>query len=226
MITPAEYTIITEVCHNLCRDRALVGDLIQEITLAWCEVNEDKQKRVRDTGSFKWWTIKTTKNQWHSVSSPFYGKYRKNQTKEWDPDVLIPEEVYDHEGDEMLALLEKHVNTLFPSEYNIIQSYYIHGMTIMQICHRFGVDKNFVWNMIKRVGRSIKRKMEWDLYGWNKEQMSELVVDFIGRKKLKIEERQIILDVHNYVHKERFNNVYDKEEINKILSRVAKTLKI
>lgn len=226
MITKAEYTIITEICHNLCKDRGLVDDLIQEITIAWCEVNEDKQRKVRETDSFKWWTIRTTKNQWHSVSSPFYTKYRKNMSIEFNPDMPVEDTEYNYEADETLSLLDKHINNLFPSEYNIIQSYYMHGMTIMQICHRFDVDKNFVWNTIKRVGRSIKRKMEWDLYGWTHPQMIELIADFVGRKKLKIEERQIILDVHNYVHKERFNNVYDKEAINKILARIVLTLKV
>lgn len=96
----------------------------------------------------------------------------------------------------------------------------------MDIVQRFDVDKNFVWNTIKRVGRSLKRKVQWELQGWNETQLLEMVIDYVGKKRLKIEERQIVLDVYNVLHDGNFNNVYDKERILQMLGKLVIRLKL
>jgi len=221
-----EYSIIGEICNNICKDKDLVGDLTQEVALIWCELDPNKKNVIHNSNSFTWWVARTTKNLWSSSSSPFYSKYRKVKTQQYQSYNTPDPDQYDYQADEQFELMMKYVDRLFPSEYNIIHSYYFKGMTIMDIVQRFDVDKNFVWNTIKRVGRSLKRKVQWELQGWNETQLLEMVIDYVGKKRLKIEERQIVLDVYNVLHDGNFNNVYDKERILQMLGKLVIRLKL
>jgi len=221
-----EYKTIETICRNICKDKDLVGDLTQEVALIWVELAPEKKERILFTDSFTWWVARTTKNLWSSTSSPFYSKYRKVKAQEYQVYHSPPNEEYDSTTDDQFELVMKYFDSLFPSEYNIMFSYYFKEMTIMEIVQRFDVDKNFVWNTIKRVGRSLKRKVEWETYGWQEAQLLELVIDYVGKKRLKIEERQVILDVYNLLYQDRFNNVYDKERIGILLEKIVYRLRI
>jgi len=221
-----EYSIIGEICRNICKDKDLIDDLIQEVALIWIELSEEKKQKIKATDSFTWWVARTTKNLWSSSSSPFYSKYRKVKTQEFS-DWNTPEvDEYDYTVDQDYETLMKFVNVLFPSEYNIMHSYYFKNMTIMDIVYKFDVDKNFVWNTLKRCGKSLKRKIFWDRNGLSKEETEDLIINFIGKKRLKVEERQIVLDVYNYLHGNTFNNVYDKDKILEMLKKIVSDLNL
>ena len=216
--------IIGEICRNICKDRSLVDDLIQEVALIWAELSCEKKDKVRKSGAFKWWVARTTKNLWSSSSSPFYSKYRKNKAHEWSEYHTQAEVEWDAEEDERYELLLSYIDVLFPSEYNILHSYYFQHLTIMQIVTKFDVDKNFVWNTIKRVERSLKRKMEWSMFGYKELELADMVSDYIGKSRLKVEERQIILDIYNLLFDNNFNNVYDKNRIFGFLDKIVSRL--
>ena len=221
-----EYSIITEICNNICKDPNLVGDLTQEISLVWLDLREEKKTAIRESGSFRWWAARTIKQQWASSSSPFYTKYRKNAHQEYQSHHSPAEEEYDTEPDENYALLQKHVRALFPSEYNIFNSYYKQNLTIMQITHKFGVDKNFVWSTLKRVRDSLSRKIRWEMNGWRQEDMQELLAPFIGRRRLKADERQVILDIHWVVNGQNINSIYDRDVVDRVLKNLVTSLKM
>ena len=224
-----EYSIIGQICRNICKDKDLVDDLIQEVSIIWFQYPEHKKDKVRTNNAFKFWVARTTKNQWSSSSSPFYNKYRKvsrsaQEFQAWHS----PEDVeYDSLPDEQYELMMKHIDRLFPSEYNILYSYYFKKMTIMDIVARFDVEKTFVWKTLKRVGKSLKRKVQWDVHGYTEQELLELVVNLVGKKyKMNIDERQIVLDVHNVLFGGRFNNVYDHKAIEQMLAKLVIRLKL
>jgi predicted DNA-binding protein YlxM (UPF0122 family) len=138
-----------------------------------------------------------------------------------------PEEVvYDGEVDTQYELMMKYVDRLFPSEYNIIHSYYFKKMTIMDIVAKFDVEKTFVWKTLKRVGRSLKRKVHWEINGYTEQELLELVVNYVGKYRMNVEERQIVLDVHNVLYGGNFNNVYDLKKIEEMLNKLIVRLKL
>ena len=100
-------------------------------------------------------------------------------------------------------------------------------MTIMDIVARFDVEKTFVWKTLKRVGKSLKRKVQWDVHGYTEQELLELVVNLVGKKyKMNIDERQIVLDVHNVLYGGSFNNVYDRKVIEQMLAKLVIRLKL
>jgi len=219
----AEYNIIKEVCHNICKDPNLVEELIQEVSLIWLELAPGKKEAISKSNSFKWWTIKVVQQQWSSSTSPFYTKYRKVQVQEFQ-EYHRHQELPEQDNERQYELLEKHIDLLFPSEFNIFTSYHLLGLTIMQIVEKYDVDKNFVWNTLQRVTRSIRRKVKWDTEGWTKDELRELIAGYSDKRKLKAEERQIILDVNYILNGSRFSNIHDKEQIQKILADLENKL--
>ena len=94
----------------------------------------------------------------------------------------------------------------------------------MQIVEKYDIDKNFVWNTLQRVTRSIRRKVKWDTEGWTKDELRELIAGYSDKRKLKAEERQIILDVNYILNGSRFSNIHDKEQVQKILADLENKL--
>ena len=64
-----EYTIIQEICRNVCKDPDLVDDLTQEVSLIWFQQDEDKKDAIRSY--FKFWISRVVTNQYKSSTSPF-----------------------------------------------------------------------------------------------------------------------------------------------------------
>ncbi len=221
-----EYEIITEICRNVCKDQDLVDDLIQEVTIIWLDLDPEKKWRIQDSKSFRWWTARVVKQQWSSSSSPFFTKYRKHVHNPVYENLQIAEVEYDSTPDENWAKLQRHVRALYPSEFNIFNSYYKKEMTIMEITKHFGVDKNFVWSTLKRVKGSLQRKIDWEVNGWSREELQEALAPLVGRKRLKAEERQLVLDVHWCLHGQYYNNVYDRELVERVLKALVTFLRM
>ena len=220
----AEYNIISDICRNICKDPNLIDDLIQEVALIWVELDPVKKEAIYKSQSFKWWTIKVVQQQWASSTSPFYSKYRKSQSQEFQ-EYHRHQEIEEQNNEYQYEAIEKHIDILFPSEYNIFTSYHLLGLTIMQIVDKYGIDKNFVWNTLQRVTRSIRRKTRWDLEGWSKQELRDLIQGYTTKRKLKAEERQIILDVNYALTDSKFSNIHDKAQVQKILIDLESRLK-
>lgn len=220
----SEWQIIEEICSKICHDKSLLPDLIQEISLAWLELDSYKKTKILDEEAFHFWVARTVTNQWHSSTSTFYTKYRKDKSQ--DLLVDLPEEEYDATLDDRTETVRVWINSLFPSDQNIIRAYYEGNMTIMQIANRYDVDKNFVWNTIQRVIKSFKRRAEWQKSRPGSENLGDLIVDLVGKTRLKVEERQLVIDVHNMIHPDKFYNVYDKQHVLELLNKVTQTLKL
>lgn len=212
-----EYKTIETICRNICKDKDLVDDLIQEVGLIWLDLDPVKKTKIHNSCSFRWWVARVVKQQWSSSSSPFYSKYRKNKHQEYQPYHHVPDEVYDTTQDLQWAQLQKHIRQLYPSEYNIFTSYYKQHLTIMQITDKYDVDKNFVWSTLKRVRESLQRRINWEIHGWNTTELVELLAPYVGKKRLKAEERQVVVDVHSVVNSSTYNNIHDRDVVNKIL---------
>jgi len=219
-----EYSIIGEICKNVCRDPDLVDDLIQEVAFIWLQLDPVKKTRIHNSNSYRWWVARVVKQQWSSSSSPFYTKYRKRQHQEYQHYHSPVDEEYDVTPDLQWAHLQDHVRQLFPSEFNIFRSYYNQGLTMMQITEKYNVDKNFVWATLKRVRESLERRINWEINGWTQAEVSEMIAPFVGKKRLKAEERQMVLDVNYIVHNRKYNNIHDREVVNKVLEVLVSTL--
>lgn len=220
----SEWQVIEEICSKICHDESLLPDLIQDISLVWLELDPNKKTKILEEEAFSFWVARTVTNQWHSSTSTFYTKYRKDRSHELPTE--IPEEEYDSTLDERTETVRVWTASLFPSDQNILRSYYESNMTIMQIANHYDVDKNFVWNTIQRVVKSFKRRAEWQKSRPKAEQLGDLIIDLIGKTRLKIEERQLVLDVHNMIHPDKFYNVYDKQHVLELLNKVTRTLQL
>lgn len=218
--------IIGEICRNICRDQDLVEDLIQEVALIWIDLDPVKKTKIHNSNAFKFWIARVVKQQWSSSSSPFYSKYRKRKDTQYESKHSPVDEEYDTTPDLQHAHLQRHVRGLFPSEFNIFNSYYKENLTIMQITEKYGVDKNFVWSTLQRVKTSLERKINWEVNGWTIEEVIEMIAPMVGKKRLKVDERQIILDVNYICTNTYFNNIYDKEVVNAILKNLIAQLKM
>ncbi len=220
----SEWQIIEEICTKICRDTSLLPDLIQDIALTWLELDGEKKRMIVEKEVFSYWVARTVQNQWNSSTSTFYTKYRKETGREFIGDPVGEE--YDSAWDDAAEMIKAWVDTLFPSDQNIIRAYFYQNLTIMQIASKYDVDKNFVWMTIHRVLRSLKRKSQWHQQTPSSEILSDLLIELVGKTRLKIEERQLVLDIHNQIHGDNFANVYDKQQCLTILNKCVRTLKM
>lgn len=218
-----EWQVIQEICTKICHNSDLVQDLIQEISIIWLELDPDKKQLIRDKGIFSFWVARTVTNQWHSSTSTFYTKYRREH-QELPREIEMVLELNSGET-EVIELINEWISFLFPSERTIVNAYYYSGLTIAQISAKFSVDKNFVWNTIHRVLRSFRRKLEWHNTPPSRQELAQLIRPLEGKTKLKIEERQLVLDVANSIFKDKFYNVHDRKQITSILTRIISHLK-
>ena len=219
-----EYRTIQAVCRNVCRDESLVNDLTQEVALIFLELPRDKQKKIR--AYFQFWVVRVVTNQWKSTTSPFYTQYRNAYYIE---DTPISEEeptqdfAFPQEQEESVAKL---VSELYLSDQNVVRDYYEKGLTIMEITEKYGVEKTYVWTVLNRIRQSFKRRISWQITPPNTMAFIEIIAPFIGRPRLKIEERQLILDVYNHINKSTVNAVHDREVTKVILERLVKRLQL
>jgi len=226
-VTQDQYEIITEICRNICKDPNLVHDLIQEVALIYLELSNKKKQKV--DGYFRFWVSRVVTNQWHSNTSPFYTQYRSSLN-------VDPNEIYDlsedpkepDESPEPEDLIEDLIDQLFISDKNIFQDYYQKGLTIHQITDKYNIEKTYTWHTIDRIRRSLKRRTNWILNRdpEMKVKMSEIIMEFLGRSRLKVDERQYILDCYNHLTGSGRNKIHDREEVTNLLIRLVGILKL
>ena len=217
-----EYSIIGEICRNVCKDKDLVDDLIQEVTLIWLAQDEDKKDGIRSY--FKFWVSRVVTNQWNSNTSPFWTKYRKGFFVELDDH---PYEEPEWE-EEMEWDLEKAVNELFPSDKILIQLYYEEGLTITRIAEKRNIDRSWVSLQLKRIRGLLK--LDHDLHGLTKKQIQEIaseeIANLIGKTRLSMEESTRILLFYRKLTGSNNNNLLLKENIKGTLRYLIEHLKL
>lgn len=222
-----EYNIIQEICGNICKDKGLVEDLIQEVALIFLELDRAQQEKTRKY--FRYWVIRVVSNQYKSNTSPFWTKYRRTIN-------VDPAEIYDltedpheiEEGPDKQDILDKLISELFISDQNVFVDYYHKNMTIMQITTKYNVEKTFVWSTIERIRQSLRRRSEWllNVDPNLKVKLSETIANYVGRSRLKVEERQMIIDTYNHLTGSKVNATHDRELVNQILLKLIRILSL
>ena len=141
----------------------------------------------------------------------------------------IQDEFYEEsEEAQNLDLVKAWMDQLFESDKNIIKDYYEKGMTIMGISAKYDVDKNYVVGVLNRVKASFYRRLVWRKVPRRMLETSivENLAPMIGRKRLRSEERQLILDAHNYLFGTVYNSWFDREICSYLLLNLIQKLKM
>lgn len=213
-ITPEEYLLLIQLVKQLGQNKSLHDDLIQEISIVWIELDEIKKEELRKKNLARAWFIRTILNQDRSKTSPFYKKYKTQPTLDSkDLKDVVDLEFKEEERDHHLDLIKDWVEELFMSDKNIIRDYYENGITIMGIAAKYDIDKNHVVSVLNRIKNSFYRKLVWRKVPrkYLELMLGDHLAPMIGRKRLKAEERQVILDAHNFLYGTNYNTFFDRE---------------
>jgi len=220
-LTNQEYSLIKEICNNICRQENLVKDLEQEVALIFLELPEDKRTKVR--GYFKFWVVRVVSNLWRSNTSPFWTKYRSDILMDPNDAFFLSEDPIEiDDSPSPYDILDNLVESLYPSDKNVYVDYYKKGLTIIQITHKYDCEKSYIWSVLDRIRSSFKRRTDW--IQKEPESFSSILCPILERslrrRPLRVSERQIILDVNNHLGRELRNNIQDRKEISDILKEL------
>ena len=228
-ITQEEYFLLSTLTRSLSQNQQLADDLTQEVAIYWIELNPEKKQNIRDKGLVRAWFIRTILNQDRSKTSYFYRKY-KTEPKLNSADLgEIMEDTYtEDEINVKLDLVKDWIEDLFPSDRNIIKDYYEKGLTIMGISAKYQVDKNYTVSVLNRIKGSFYRRLIWRTISLDVMQvfMQEHLAPMLGRKRLRAEERQFILDAHNFMYKTAHNAYFDRELCEYLLLNLIQKLNL
>lgn len=229
LITSEEYLLLCSLTKKLSQNRDLIDDLIQEVAIYFIELDPAKKEVLRKNNLVKAWFIRVILNQDRSKTSYFYRKY-KTEPKINSTDLAEIED-FDFEENEIeqrLDLIKTWMDELFMSDQNIIKDYFEKGLTIMGIAAKYNVDKNYVVNVINRIKFSFLRRLIWHKTPRKTLELalSEYLAPLVGRKRLKAEERQLIIDAHNLILNTKYNTYFDRELCSLLLKSLIKKLKM
>lgn len=79
-------------CHSLSSDYSLMQDLMQEIGLIVLEYKGEGLLKAYNQGKHLAFIKQIIRNQYKSETSPFWTKYRKNQTSELFDETYLNED--------------------------------------------------------------------------------------------------------------------------------------
>ena len=219
-----EYTIIQEICRNVCKDPDLVDDLTQEVSLIWFQQDEDKKDAIRSY--FKFWISRVVTNQYKSSTSPFHTKYRKGFFVDYE-DQGYEEPDYDLEQVQEWSV-DQAIDELFPSDRVLIELYYKKGYTITQIAKEKDIDRSWVSLQLKRIRGLIK--LDYNLHNLTKYQIREVasaeLINYIGKTRLSLDEGTRILLYYRKLTGSNNNNLLLKENIKGALKFLIDELKL
>lgn len=68
---------IRELCENMRVSSADIDDLVQEIYLILLEYDNEKVINIYNNKQLKFFLVGIIQRQYHSVTSPYYKKYKK-----------------------------------------------------------------------------------------------------------------------------------------------------
>ena len=228
-ITEEEYLLLSILARKLSQNQQLADDLTQEVAIYFMELSAEKKKVLREKGLVQAWFIRTIMNQDRSKTSYFYRKYKTQPTLNSEDLGEIMEDTYtEDEINIKLDLVKDWIEDLFPSDMNIIKDYYEKGLTIMAISTKYQVDKNYTVSVLSRIKGSFYRRLIWRTIPLEIMQvfMQEHLAPMVGRKRLRAEERQFILDAHNFLHKTAHNAYFDRELCEYLLMNLIQKLNL
>lgn len=229
IITQEEWLLLTSLANKLVQNRELLDDLIQEVAIYWMDLSVDKKAVIRGKGLQQAWFIRTILNQDRSKTSPFYRKYKTQPTlNSEDLGEIMEDDYTEDELEEKLDLVKAWIEDLFLSDKNIIKDYYEKGLTIMAISAKYQVDKNYTVSVLNRIKASFYRRLIWrevpkkmlEIF------MIENIAPLVGKKRLRSEERQFVIDAHNFLYKTTHNAYFDLELCTYLLKSLIQKLKI
>ena len=213
-ITPEEYFLLAQLVKSLSQNKDLSDDLVQEVSIYWMELDHGKKTDLRSKNLVRAWFIRTILNQDRSKTSPFYKKYKTQPTMDSkNIQDICDLQFEEQERDEHLDLLKDWTEDLFLSDKNVVKDYYEHGLTIMGIAAKYDIDKNHVVSVLNRIKNSFYRRIVWRKVPRRHLELvlADYLAPMIGRKRLKAEERQLILDSHNFLYGTAYNTFFDRE---------------
>jgi len=191
--------------------------------LVFLELPPERKKEIRKY--FKYWLIRVVSNNWRSSTSPFWTKYRS--TLPIDPNTIYTlSEVQPEMEQEQCptSILDILIEDLYISDQNVFKDYYTEGLTIKEITEKYKVEKNYVWGVIDRIRKSLRRRVMW---------MEVPEIDFViilaplvGKKRLNINERQLVVDVNNHINNYNINYVHDRDGVNCALKNLVSFFRI
>lgn len=228
-ITPEEYYLLVQLVKNLTQDKQLRDDLIQEVAIYFIELDEIKKADLRARGLVKPWFIRTILNQDRSKTSYFYRRYKTQPKIDINDIQEIAEDEYEEsDKDKNLDLVKDWIEDLFQSDKNIIKDYFEKGMTIMAISAKYDIDKNHTVNTITRIKDSFYRRLVWRKTARKNLEihLAEFLAPMLGRKRLRADERQLILDAHNFLFNTKYNTYFDRELCFLLLASLIQKLKL
>lgn len=228
-ITPDEYFLLSALSRKLSQNQQLADDLTQEVAIYFMELSPLKKAELRSKNLVKPWFIRTILNQDRSKTSYFYRRYKTEpKIDSIDLAEIQDFEFEETEHNEQLDLVKDWIEELFVSDQNIIKDYFEKGLTIMGIASKYDIDKNHVVGVINRIKNSFYRRLIWiKIPRKNLENnLAEFLAPMLGRKRLKVEERQLILDAHNFLYKTKYNTYFDRELCSLLLKSLIQKLKL
>lgn len=77
-IIESNYNLIKKICSNICKNKDLIDDLIQEIFIILLTTDNDKLNELVNNKELNFFVTRVVTNQWASKSSPFYRTYREH----------------------------------------------------------------------------------------------------------------------------------------------------
>lgn len=77
----SEDKVIETIATNIRVDKSLRDDFIQEINMILLEYDNVKLNDIYEKNQLNFFVTRICINNWHSTTSPFYTKYRKEEAK-------------------------------------------------------------------------------------------------------------------------------------------------
>lgn len=165
-------SIYNEIMNNILYPNLhLKEELLSEVSIWMCE-NKKKIVKMVDEGWFKFWFIRTIKNQVHSSTSGFHKNVRETISSKFGTQEFSFE-FFDIENndDDLQHKIEREIiyNTIkkerralditwFESE--IFRLYYDEGMTFRAIEESHKIDHVLAWHIVKKVRTKLKKNLK------------------------------------------------------------------
>ena len=218
------HTDYTPLAVSLVGDR--YEDLLQHTFLEVANIPEKKLIELFQNRQLRFFIIRIIQNQGRSVSSSYYkevesfkttelsGNYEGEQLPEYD--III-----DRQAQYIRNLILKFSNWFDASVGNL---HLLEGKTIAQISKRYGVNQSFIFQTLKRIKSSVRRRLEYCTYDRNQIlDEFELLCDLYEKGKrssngrVNIHIRQHLLDYYTHFQQTcLINNVHSNSVMNQV----------
>lgn len=155
-------SIYDEIIDNILgKNTSIKPALISEIAIGYLN-NQDSVIQAYDEGYYKYYFIRTVKNQVNSTSSPLY-KNNVVQERDFDAELLTNEDCddiqYKIELEAKHELLQEALDNTNVNWFDaeLFKYYYVDGLSYRQIEEEYGVDHVLAFVSVKKTKKKIKK---------------------------------------------------------------------